>query len=289
MTTALLIIHGLVAVALLGAITHQTLATWAPAHTRPGSFFGRFRAVSSASFANAVVVLYRGLRAAGRDSVPLLPRRHQARVGARRPLVGARLLRPQGAFHRYRVGTPAGLLGLLEAAACRRTRSNANRRDRGTCLHRLVELSNRSRHEQHQGLRVMMSAHAFRSFAFAFATRSRSFTWSRSRRISRCSPFFRRLASSFPARSIREMSPTRRWGSLPPRCTGTAGPLRPRSERSRSALSPRVPRTMDPTDLARMVVDDSRVCDDRVRLSHPALVSTLVRTGVIRQVTSDEG
>src|SRR4030095_16722549 len=58
MTTALLIIHGLVAIALLGAISHQTLATWAPAHARPGSFFGRFRAVPSASFANAIVVLY---------------------------------------------------------------------------------------------------------------------------------------------------------------------------------------------------------------------------------------
>ena len=56
--TALLIIHGLVAVALLGAITHQTLATWAPPRTRPGSFFGRFRAVPAASFANAIVVLY---------------------------------------------------------------------------------------------------------------------------------------------------------------------------------------------------------------------------------------
>ena len=56
--TALLIIHGLVAVALLGAITHQTLATWAGASERPGSFFGRFRAVQSASFANAVVVMY---------------------------------------------------------------------------------------------------------------------------------------------------------------------------------------------------------------------------------------
>jgi hypothetical protein len=56
--TTLLIIHGLVAVALLGAITHQALATWAPARTRPGSFFGRFRAVPSASFANTIVVLY---------------------------------------------------------------------------------------------------------------------------------------------------------------------------------------------------------------------------------------
>jgi hypothetical protein len=48
----------LVAVALLGALTHQTLAAWASADARSGSFFGRFRSVPSASFANAVVVLY---------------------------------------------------------------------------------------------------------------------------------------------------------------------------------------------------------------------------------------
>jgi hypothetical protein len=56
--TILLIVHGLVAVALLGAITHQTLATWAPTRTKSGSFFGRFRAVPSISFANAFIVLY---------------------------------------------------------------------------------------------------------------------------------------------------------------------------------------------------------------------------------------
>ena len=58
MVTVLLIVHGLVAVALLGAITHQMLATWVPAGVRPSSFFGRFRAVSPAAFANAVVALY---------------------------------------------------------------------------------------------------------------------------------------------------------------------------------------------------------------------------------------
>jgi len=62
MAVALLIVHGLVAVALLGAITHQTLATWAPAGARPGSFFARFRAVQPARFADAVVLLY-GLEA----------------------------------------------------------------------------------------------------------------------------------------------------------------------------------------------------------------------------------
>jgi hypothetical protein len=56
--TILLILHGLVAVALLGAITHQTLAACAPPHAKPLSFFGRFRAVPGAAFTNAVVVLY---------------------------------------------------------------------------------------------------------------------------------------------------------------------------------------------------------------------------------------
>lgn len=58
MTTALLILHGLVAVALLGAITHQVLAVWAPSGARPRSVFDRFRAVQPAGFATAIVVLY---------------------------------------------------------------------------------------------------------------------------------------------------------------------------------------------------------------------------------------
>jgi hypothetical protein len=58
MATTLLILHGLVAVALLGAITHQTLATWAPLTAKPHSFFGRFRAMPGAGFTNAIVVLY---------------------------------------------------------------------------------------------------------------------------------------------------------------------------------------------------------------------------------------
>jgi hypothetical protein len=60
MATALLILHGLVAVALLGAITHQILAAWAPPDPRPRSFLGRFRAVQPAGYANAIVGLYVG-------------------------------------------------------------------------------------------------------------------------------------------------------------------------------------------------------------------------------------
>jgi hypothetical protein len=57
-TTALLIVHGLVAVALLGAVTHQMLAAWAPVRAVRRSFFARFRAVRPASYATAIVVLY---------------------------------------------------------------------------------------------------------------------------------------------------------------------------------------------------------------------------------------
>ena len=57
MATALLILR-LVAVALLGAITHQTLAAWAPSGNWRYSFFGRFRGVPAGAFANAIVVLY---------------------------------------------------------------------------------------------------------------------------------------------------------------------------------------------------------------------------------------
>jgi hypothetical protein len=58
MATTLLILHGLVAVGLLGATTHQMLATWVPSNAKSPSLFGRFRAVRAAAFANGIVVLY---------------------------------------------------------------------------------------------------------------------------------------------------------------------------------------------------------------------------------------
>ena len=58
MYIALLIVHGLLAVALLGAITHQTASAWLPARKPANSFGGRFRAVGAASYANAIVALY---------------------------------------------------------------------------------------------------------------------------------------------------------------------------------------------------------------------------------------
>jgi hypothetical protein len=77
-----LIIHGLVAVVLLGATTHQSLATWIPMRTRPGSFFGRFHAVPSAAFANAIVLLYVASALLARSSICISA---SMRVGRRVP------------------------------------------------------------------------------------------------------------------------------------------------------------------------------------------------------------
>jgi hypothetical protein len=56
MFTTLLIVHGLLAVALLGAITHQAFATTRRAG-KPG-FIARYRAVAASGYANAIVILF---------------------------------------------------------------------------------------------------------------------------------------------------------------------------------------------------------------------------------------
>jgi hypothetical protein len=56
--TTLLILHGLLALALLGAITYQTLALWWPVSAPAGSFVARFRAVPGVSYVGAIIVLY---------------------------------------------------------------------------------------------------------------------------------------------------------------------------------------------------------------------------------------
>ena len=54
----LLIVHGLMAVALLGAVTHQVVAVLWPVRAQAGTFVTKFRAVPSASYVTAVIVLY---------------------------------------------------------------------------------------------------------------------------------------------------------------------------------------------------------------------------------------
>jgi hypothetical protein len=58
MITVLLILHGLVGVALLGAVTHQAFAALGRVEARTGSFFKRFRTTDAAAYANAVAVLF---------------------------------------------------------------------------------------------------------------------------------------------------------------------------------------------------------------------------------------
>lgn len=56
--TFLLIVHGLVGVALLGAITHQTASLFRRKTLRTGSFIDRYTGVSQRTFTYAVVYLY---------------------------------------------------------------------------------------------------------------------------------------------------------------------------------------------------------------------------------------
>jgi len=53
----LAILHGVIAIALLGAMTHQVLSILSPARSA-GSFFGHFRGVRSTVFVDAIVALY---------------------------------------------------------------------------------------------------------------------------------------------------------------------------------------------------------------------------------------
>ncbi len=58
MITTLLLFHGLLAAALIGAITHQTLSMWWAPRAAPRSFFARFRAVNVASYTNAIIIMF---------------------------------------------------------------------------------------------------------------------------------------------------------------------------------------------------------------------------------------
>jgi hypothetical protein len=60
MITALLIVHGLMAVTLLGAITHQALSVVSTGGATAGrrSFFSRFRSVNAPAYAGPIVVLF---------------------------------------------------------------------------------------------------------------------------------------------------------------------------------------------------------------------------------------
>jgi hypothetical protein len=91
MIVFILILHGLCAVALLGAITHQTASLWIPAKAG-GPLARRFRAVNPAVFTNAVIVLFLVTFALGSFVYPAY------RIGARVYFEQLRMSRPVGLF-----------------------------------------------------------------------------------------------------------------------------------------------------------------------------------------------
>ena len=106
--TVLLIVHGLLAVALLGAITHQVAAVWWPVRAPAGSFVNRFRAVQSTSYVTAVVVLYVLTMLLGAVIYT-----HYT-VSARIVLIQLQLWKPYGAFEMKEHFAAIGL-GILPA------------------------------------------------------------------------------------------------------------------------------------------------------------------------------
>jgi hypothetical protein len=54
----LLIVHGLAAFLLLGALTHQAIAVWVPPHSRVHDFPGYIRAVAATHYVNACIAVY---------------------------------------------------------------------------------------------------------------------------------------------------------------------------------------------------------------------------------------
>ena len=91
MITTVLIVHGLVAVALLGGITHQTAAACWPARSQ-ASFVAAFRSVSATRYTVANIVLYVVAAVLGGVIYPTY------RLGVRPYLESARLATINGTF-----------------------------------------------------------------------------------------------------------------------------------------------------------------------------------------------
>jgi hypothetical protein len=106
--TCLLIVHGLLAVALLGALTHQAMSVALPVRRAAGGFVSRFRAVPATSYATAVVVLYVLTAIMGASIYP------EYRVYIRIPMEQHQFWKTHGAFEMKEHITAIGL-GLLPA------------------------------------------------------------------------------------------------------------------------------------------------------------------------------
>ena len=92
MITFLFILHGLFAIALLGAITHQAVAVALPVKSASASFVTRFRAVKAASYTNAIIVMFLVTFVLGAIVYPTY------RIGARITLEDLRMGAAVGSF-----------------------------------------------------------------------------------------------------------------------------------------------------------------------------------------------
>jgi hypothetical protein len=91
MATYLLIVHGLLAVVLLGGITHQAMSAAWPSRRKSG-IISSFRAVNGAVYTNANIVLYLATAILGGTIYPVY------RVSVRSYLENARLYPAVGSF-----------------------------------------------------------------------------------------------------------------------------------------------------------------------------------------------
>ena len=155
MWIALVITHGLLAFLLLGAITHQVVSVWAPARSGAGNFVARFRAVGSANYVNAVIVLY--LVTAAMGSIIYT----DYRITARLTLEQGRFWKSFGAFELKEHFIAIGLALLpaywyfwqppLETERC----AHAQTADDADRVNRVVGVSCRTCRQQHSRARYM--------------------------------------------------------------------------------------------------------------------------------------
>jgi hypothetical protein len=106
--TFLFVMHGLLAILLLGAITHQAVALWLPSRSADSNFIGRIRAVKAASYTNAIIILFLLTFALGAVVYPTY------RIGARVFMENLRMGAAVGSFE-VKEHLVSFALGLLPA------------------------------------------------------------------------------------------------------------------------------------------------------------------------------
>ena len=153
--TIWLFVHLILAVGLLGALTHQAMAVALPVRQPAGGIVTRFRAVPAAGYATAVCVLWVLTYIVGSYIYT------KYRIAIRIPLEAGhylqdrRLLRFQGACRDTRPRAAAGLLVFLEECAEPGIRQCAQGRDARSGRDVLVSLHRRPRPQQHPRVRIM--------------------------------------------------------------------------------------------------------------------------------------